>query len=69
MRKVTVLGAKGRNTQTMVSAPHEMTLWWETGMKNNTDNSHVIRAMTEAALAEEARSLLNSLASSGTKHF
>ena len=56
MRKVTVLGAKGRNTQTMVSAPHEMTLWWETGMKNNTDNSHVIRAMTEAALAEEARS-------------
>lgn len=38
-------------------------------MKNNTDNSHVTRAMTEAALAAEARSMLNSLASSGTKHF
>lgn len=38
-------------------------------MKNYMDNSHVTRAMTEAALAAEARSLLNSLASSGTKHF
>ena len=38
-------------------------------MKNNTDNSHVTRAMTEAALAAEARSLLNSLARSGTNHF
>lgn len=38
-------------------------------MKNDTDNSHVIRAMTEAALAAEARNLLNSLAISGSKHF
>ena len=69
MRKVTVLGAKGQNIQTVFSALNEMTLWWEGCMKNDTDNSRVIRAMTEAALAAEARNLLNSLASSGSKHF